>query len=66
MWFIEKKRTSGQRLNGRDTSQPETSLDILEFKASEATTDHKCEELAVNAKESLVGLYVLDNGHIHR
>ena len=39
---------------------------FVNLKASKATTDYQCEELAMNAKEWLVGLYGLDNGHIHR
>ena len=51
MLFIEQKRTSGRRVNGQDTNQPVPALGILESESSEAITDHKCEELAGNAKE---------------
>ena len=64
-------------LLGRNAHRDEGSMDgtrvkrnqhwvFWNLKASEAATDHKCEELAANAREWLVGLYGLDNGHSRR
>ena len=66
MWFIEQKRTSGRRLDGRGRVNRNQHWIFWNLKASEANTDHKCEELTLNANECLVGLYDLDNGHIRR